>query len=293
VVAAGVSFAVASSVRSNGLLNALFPAAFAASVVAAAASCSSTSSWYAAATVLVPTAVAVFAVVVPFAVFNGHMHAVACGATCVATSSGHGAVRELASAVAATVARWLLPGSALYTHTGSVVGGGSVGGGGYSSSASASASAACCARGPWGCSMYSAVQRDFWDVGFLRYFQWKQLPNFALACPAVAVAVYTVHKVARTAAADAGGMQGMSLHLLLLAHLVHMSVTVFVGVFVAHVQITTRMLCSACPLWYLGLSLLLCQQGEDGQRHRVAVITYLIAFNILGLLLHPNFLPYV
>ena len=281
VVAAGISFAAASSVRSNGLFNVLFLLAFATSVLVC-----KRGSWRATAALLVSTAFAVLAAAAPFVVFNGHMHVLACGDfACPATSTG----QEFVAAAVRLLQPLLLhlPGTAMYTSTGNVAGGSTV-----------SAVSACCIRGPWGCSMYSAVQRDFWDVGFLRYFQWKQLPNFALACPAVAVAVFTVQEVARhmptTSAVDKEFKSGLGPHLLLVAHLVHLMVSVFVGVFVAHVQITTRLLCSACPVFYLGLAHLLCGSGGK-QRHRLysfAVVGYLISFNILGLVLFPNFYPF-
>ncbi|GJP62318.1 hypothetical protein CLOP_g19398, partial [Closterium sp. NIES-67] len=50
----------------------------------------------------------------------------------------------------------------------------------------------------WVPYVYGYVQRKYWDVGFLRYFQLKQLPNFLLAAPTLLLSLTALLSFALT-----------------------------------------------------------------------------------------------
>ena len=108
-------------------------------------------------------------------------------------------------------------------------------------------------------------------TGLFRYFQLKQLPNFMLATPIALLALSTVwitamdHRLWRRKinhAKDSTSSGSMArarsnderhISFEMIAHVLHLLVVTLVGVCVAHVQISTRLLCSSCPIIYLGM----------------------------------------
>ena len=214
-------------------------------------------------------------------------------------------------------------------------------------------------------SIYSYVQRKHWNVGFLRYYNWKQIPNFVLAFPVLAIGVmatltwikfsvltqrprlndtkirtsgthhssnsiskilsYSISQISfvidwsyaaliasvanipkkRTtqlrrsqekeskSIASAPSLLGPYL----LSDYFIFAVATFIATIFAHIQISTRMLFSSNPAIYWFLSWFLQEKETkytylpQTTRHKLLVFYFLI-FNILGIIMHPNWLPW-
>jgi len=129
---------------------------------------------------------------------------------------------------------------------------------------------------------YSFVQKRFWGVGFLAFYQVKQIPNFLLALPVIATACFTL--------LSRHTLIVSSSSLLREALFIHLFFNVLVVTFYAHVQISTRLLCSASPILYVGLARLL--QIRKLNNSWWATVLVLLIYNILGCVAHVNFFPF-
>lgn len=155
--------------------------------------------------------------------------------------------------------------------------------------------------------VYSYLQAKYWNVGFLRHYQLKQIPNFLLALPITYVACYTLaysHRIfghERQAEKLQAAWRNMLLFRTALSvmeyvklqlqrpempYLVHLAVLLVVGTLFAHVQITTRLICAASPIIYVGMANMVMQSG-----HRWMYL-YVGLYNIVGILLHCNYYPW-
>ncbi len=188
-------------------------------------------------------------------------------------------------------------------------------------------------------SLYAYVQRKHWNVGLLRYYEVKQMPNFILAMPilllsfcAAACWIATSWKrhIARdspgckkcvnltnicwwafqalsssSASVDSIPAESNSSQLLLgpscLPYYAILAGFALVGTFVAHVQISTRLICSSCPALYWFVTILLTNEEQNdkerGNNSRTILTTHSIWFyfglyNILGIIMHVNWLPW-
>ena len=182
-------------------------------------------------------------------------------------------------------------------------------------------------------NLYGYVQRQHWNVGFLRYYQWKQIPNFLLAAPVLFLSASAVLCWIRSSwmrhTVDYykdGTMPPPSRYFAMLMHWtiyalrefsgekqIHatennetldwclvsspmllgfyavLGASTLLGIAVAHVQISTRLICSSCPAFYWYLSVVI---SRNNRRAGEAVLLYCALYMLVGVILHPNWLPW-
>ena len=179
-------------------------------------------------------------------------------------------------------------------------------------------------------SLYAHVQRKHWNVGLFRYFELKQIPNFILALPVLilsftAAGLWIKHSWNRHAkgrirrrvqdvfrwaylalSASSSDYQkqkevesnnNMLLGPKFLSYYAILFGFALVGTFLAHVQISTRLICSSCPAlyWFVAHLMLSDNRSDDKrkrERLRVLIYFYFALYNILGAVMHVNWLPW-
>ena len=177
-------------------------------------------------------------------------------------------------------------------------------------------------------SLYAYVQRKHWNVGLFRYYELKQIPNFILALPVLvlsftAAILWIKHSWNRHAKGRIRGIQDVfrwsylafaasssdyqkqkevdNSNLLLgpkfLSYYAILFGFALVGTFLAHVQISTRLICSSCPAFYWFVANMTFNDNQsDAKRKRerlqALIYFYFALYNILGAIMHVNWLPW-
>ena len=146
---------------------------------------------------------------------------------------------------------------------------------------------------------YSYIQRTHWNVGFLQYFEVKQLPNFALALPVIViscVAVFSYIFRCKDALVETRNLRAWidSKPMQFMPYAMHLLFLVTYGLTSVHIQILTRMIFSSSPLVYfcmaryIGHYIVLKQKTVFFK----LLLTYHILYFVIGIALHANFYPW-
>lgn len=123
-------------------------------------------------------------------------------------------------------------------------------------------------------SAYSETQREFWDVGFARYWQLKQIPNFILAAPSLLLTTRGIYILWK---------KKILPRRLRLRATFHAVASLALLVFVSHVEISTRLLASSSIPFHVALAT---------HKRNSLVKIYVVLFCVAGTAAHVNFYPW-
>jgi len=144
-------------------------------------------------------------------------------------------------------------------------------------------------------SLYSLLQLKYWNVGLFQYYQLKQLPNFVLALPISLVSLSTLYTHTHDLWLKCGKKNDVVKDLWhycvnepKIGHMLHLLLLLLVALLIANVQVSTRLVCSSCPLIYVGFAQLISKASWSRQ----IVFAYFVTFNLLGVAAYCNFLPF-
>ncbi|KAJ2797637.1 ER membrane glycoprotein subunit of the GPI transamidase complex-like protein [Coemansia furcata] len=151
-------------------------------------------------------------------------------------------------------------------------------------------------------TVYSFVQAEYWDVGFLKYYTVRQLPNFALAAPMVALSVAGLYKYAaydplriatlgwrqrRTATGAVVPLETAFFGRELLPHVYLWVLLLGIATTTMHVQVVTRFFSSVPAVFWFAAHAV--ANGDQWQRRMV--VGYFVAYGLAGVILFCNFFP--
>lgn len=181
---------------------------------------------------------------------------------------------------------------------------------------------------PW-CSSnipvsYSYVQEHYWNVGFLKYFEFKQIPNFLLATPIILIILVNAVKFFHRNQAYCLRLGIFNLRPSVLkstsipdqnqfVFVAHAVVVTFFCLFCIHVQVTTRLLASSTPMLYFFCANYFVKPSAPHKKNddkvkqqetvnlfdfkrlnwtQKIIVYYFLGYFSLGTILFSNFLPW-
>jgi phosphatidylinositol glycan class V len=142
-------------------------------------------------------------------------------------------------------------------------------------------------------SIYTYTQSRYWNVGFLRYWSFSQLPNFIIAAPLfflitdflIAYARYHLLSSSRNRnATDCASMPFYNISLF--PHLVHSVILSCMLLLNAHTQIILR-LAPSIPIVYWAVARLIATRATLGRQW----VTWCTIWGIVSIILWSSFLP--
>lgn len=135
-------------------------------------------------------------------------------------------------------------------------------------------------------AMYMFIQREYWNVGWFRYYEFKQLPNFILASPMLLFSMYAIlHWLTKIQITS------------ITPYYVHWGVLLVNAIVVVHIQVTTRLLAACPPVYWASAMLMTSSSTKTAAAISIPAkgrvfVAYSLLYCVLGAGLFSSFYPW-
>lgn len=155
--------------------------------------------------------------------------------------------------------------------------------------------------------LYSFVQKEYWNQGFLNYWQVKQIPNFLVAAPLTVLTFYAcflyfkafvnhsnimkISKSEKMANQTTNDPTQFFFSVRLLPFMLYWMGFVLLILFNFHVQTMGRMLTSTLPFYWF-LAFVLLNRSKFHSIFFKSIFLYGLIWSVVGTVLFSNFYPW-
>ncbi|XP_033112903.1 GPI mannosyltransferase 2-like [Anneissia japonica] len=126
--------------------------------------------------------------------------------------------------------------------------------------------------------LYSYIQNHYWDVGFLKYYQLKKIPNFLLALPMIIICTSAIWDyilknwssvnylglipTKKLSTATVGYLsEGV------FVYVAHLTALLIFGITCINIEVVTRLIASCCPVFYWYVASVMCWADQNKTRY--------------------------
>lgn len=171
--------------------------------------------------------------------------------------------------------------------------------------------------------IYSHVQNYHWNLGFMKYYQFRKIPNFFLSSPTFMLTIYGCCQyliINKSEIATLGfckngnrtrtNREWKFTQINIFVYVIHALILSLFAALFMHIEVVTRFLMSSSPFpYWIMASFVLADYAKADKdvknfpfnitsiwpclsRKSKIAITYFSVYNVLGTVLHVNFLPW-
>jgi len=127
---------------------------------------------------------------------------------------------------------------------------------------------------------YGQVQAKYWNVGFLKYCEFKQLPNFMLAAPITYIIFKGSQVESRLSPKPPRSKRQLAYYMQAIM------LTLLCGVSI-NIQVVTRLIASSCPAFYW-----ICVDLSSDKKQEKILKSYFVLYFLTGIIMHVNYFPW-